>query len=187
MDVKDKKQRGRPKATTSLLSSEAIMQQAKVLMKKDGKVPSIRLLASSLGVDAMAIYYYFKNKNALLEAITISLVSDIYQPKGNQDWFTELKQLSFSYLTLLNQYSGLLETLLSIKFEGPAEVFQQRFNSIISPLALDETQAFDGLCLLVDYLHGFALAMKCNQDRTELNIEMIEGPLRLYCKALTPS
>ena len=38
--------------------------------------------------------------------------------------------------------------------------------------------------LLVDYLHGFALAMECNPNRDELNLEMIEQPVTFICKTM---
>ncbi|MGU3846002.1 TetR/AcrR family transcriptional regulator, partial [Vibrio diabolicus] len=75
MSVNEKK-RGRPAAKLSQLSAESILDSSKSLMKKDGKVPSIRSLATQLNVDPMAIYHYFKNKSALLEALTTSLVEE---------------------------------------------------------------------------------------------------------------
>ncbi|MFC5080198.1 helix-turn-helix domain-containing protein [Vibrio thalassae] len=56
------------------------MENAKRLMQMDGKIPSIRRLATELNIDAMAIYYYFKNKDELLEAVAVSLVEGIYLP-----------------------------------------------------------------------------------------------------------
>lgn len=183
MSVKDKK-RGRPAEAKRSLSSESIIKQAKQLMEQDGKVPSIRHLALTLGVDAMAIYHYFKNKNALLDAMTVSLMNDIYEPTLNEDWEGELKRLCVSYLELLDKYSGLLETLLSLKSQGPTETFTIRFNTVVHHLKLEENTANDALGLLVDYLHGFALAMKCNPDRNSLNSEMISGAIKLYCLAI---
>ena len=183
MTVKQKK-RGRPASHTEQLSQQAIITKAKSMMLSDGKMPSIRALASAISVDAMAIYHYFKNKDALLEAITVSLVSEIYQPNVEDDWQQALFALSSSYLNLLQQYSGLLETLLSMQSTGPAEVFVSRFNLILKPLDLDETQQTDILCLLVDYLHGFALACRCNTTSQRLDIEAIKGPLSLIFKAI---
>lgn len=183
MSVKEKK-RGRPKGASSQLSQQAIMDMAKTLMREEGKIPSIRKLASSLNVDAMAIYHYFSNKNALLEAITTSLIEDIYQPKVTDKWKLELNKLCSSYLTLLNNYPGLLETLLSMSSISPAEVFVERFNIVIEPLNLDAGSAKKALDLLVDYLHGFALALNCSGNQSTLNIDMVEGPLDLYCIAL---
>ncbi|MEZ8232847.1 TetR/AcrR family transcriptional regulator [Vibrio splendidus] len=184
MTVKDQK-RGRPKSGSSQLSAERILTIAKSMMRESGKVPSVRGLATELGVDAMAIYHYFKNKNDLLEAITVSLIEEVAQPELNQDWRDNLYRLSVSYLSMLNEYRGLLETLLTMKSLGPMEVFSERFEAVLSPLALTEEQTKNALDLLVDYLHGYALALNCNPDRTELTIEMVEKPLSLYCLALT--
>lgn len=183
MIVKPKK-RGRPVGSSSQLTALSIIDKAKTLMQHEGKVPSIRKLASSLDIDAMAIYHYFDNKNALLEAITVSLISDIYQPVTVNEWKSELTKLSTSYLTLLNNYSGLLETLLSMDALGPSQVFSERFNDVINPLNLEQEASTNALCLLVDYLHGYALALNNNQTQIELNIDMIKGPLDLYCIAL---
>lgn len=183
MNVKDKK-RGRPSGNGRSLSHDVIIKKAKNLMLTEGKIPSIRQLASALSVDAMAIYHYFKNKNTLLEAITTSLINDIYEPQENDDWQVELNCLCCSYLDLLEQYSGLLETLLSMQLEGPVEIFKKRFTAVVSSLNLDAKNTDDALSLLVEYLHGFALTMKCNTDKAALNIEMIKGPLSLYCKAI---
>ncbi|MDR8522617.1 TetR/AcrR family transcriptional regulator [Shewanella fidelis] len=185
MTVKQKK-RGRPASHAEQLSQQAIMTKAKSLMLSSGKMPSIRALASALSVDAMAIYHYFKNKDALLEAITISLVNEIYQPNIEDDWQQALMALSSSYLNLLQQYSGLLETLLSMQSTGPAEVFMSRFEMILKPLDLDGALQTDILCLLVDYLHGFALASRCNTTPQSLDIAAIKGPLSLIFKAIEP-
>lgn len=82
MSVKQKK-RGRPKGSKKQLSSVVIMDCVKKLMLEEGKVPSIRKIAVTLDVDAMAIYHYFSNKDALLEAVTVSLIDEIYEPSGD--------------------------------------------------------------------------------------------------------
>ncbi|PML87631.1 transcriptional regulator [Vibrio breoganii] len=186
MSVNQKK-RGRPKGSGNQLSSDAILRMAKSLMKAEGKIPSIRKLASNLNVDAMAIYYYFENKNKLLEAITSSLVNDIYEPVISDDWKSELYKLCTSYLSLHEDYPGLLETMLSMDVRGPAEVFYEKFEQVTKPLALDEATTMNGVSLLADYLHGYVLAMSCNSDREALDISMVKGPLQVYCMALENS
>lgn len=183
MSITEKK-RGRPKGTNNQLNTQAIMDMAKALMQEDGKIPSIRKLASHLNIDAMAIYYYFSNKNKLLEAITTSLIDDIYKPKVSQNWKLELYKLSTSYLTLLDNYPGLLETLLGMSSNSPAVVFSERFYVVIQPLQLDENSTNNALNLLVDYLHGYALAINCNNTDAILDVDMIKGSLELYCIAL---
>jgi AcrR family transcriptional regulator len=186
MAVNEKK-RGRPEGKLSQLSAKSIIEQAKCLMKNDGKVPSIRLLAKELNVDPMAIYHYFKNKNALLEALTTSLVAEIYQPQEISDWKGELKRLCVSYIELLREYNGLLQTMLSMTSQGPAQVFSERYKTIVAFLTLHEKTEKNGLDLLADYLHGFALSISCCHDANLIKVEMIDGPLALICRSLEVS
>ncbi|AZZ96175.1 helix-turn-helix domain-containing protein [Pseudoalteromonas sp. R3] len=186
MAVNEKK-RGRPARRQSLLSAESILDTARHLMKRDGKVPSVRAIATHLAVDPMAIYHYFKNKNVLLEALTTSLVAQIYQPSPNPDWQAELKRLCISYIELLSEYNGLLQTILSMKSYGPAQVFTQRFQAIVGPLGLHEKTEKDGLDLLADYLHGFALSASCCHDKALFKPSLMDGPLALVCRSLESS
>ncbi|AHJ01516.1 TetR/AcrR family transcriptional regulator [Vibrio parahaemolyticus] len=186
MSVNEKK-RGRPTAKQSQLSAESILDSANLLMKKAGKIPSVRLLATQLDVDPMAIYYYFKNKNALLEALTTSLVEDIYQPQANEDWQNELKHLCASYIELLREYNGLLQTMLSMTSHGPAQVFTERYQLIVQPLGLSQQVEQDSLDLLADYLHGFALSISCCHDASLIKTDMLDGPLNLICSSLLAS
>jgi len=185
MSVKEKR-RGRPKGSQAQLTAETILSQAKHMMLELEKMPSIRALATELRVDAMALYHYFDNKNALQEAIIISLIEEIYQPKLKGQWQQELSQLCYSYVSLLHQYPGLLETLLKMQTSGPAEVFIERFNHILSPLSLSNDVKKDAIDLLADYLHGFALALNC-QPKCDLTLEMMQRPLNFYFQAFQPA
>lgn len=182
MSVNDKK-RGRPKQGKTKLSKESIVTCSRTLMEQTGKIPSIRQVANSLDVDPMAIYHYFANKNALLEAIAITLMESIHKPTGSADWKKELELLCQSYLTLLHTHSGLLETLLSMQSHGPAHVFIDRYQTIIAPLGLSDETAKNALDMLADYLHGFALATRCNTDST-LTMEALDGPLGFFIRGL---
>lgn len=179
------KRRGRPVQGGSNLSAEKVLSQAKTLLADQGKIPSVRALATSLGVDAMAIYNYYQNKNALLEAIAVSLIDDIYQPAATAQWQAELQQLALSYLQLLRQYPGLLTTLLGMTSTSPAQVFAQRFNQALRDLPLTAETKQQALFLLVDYLHGFALACECSTDLPQQpQNNDIKGPLQLMIRGL---
>ncbi len=184
MSVKERK-RGRPGRSQGQLTSDLIVSTARSLMQKNGKVPSIRQVSGALGVDAMAIYHYFSNKSALLEALTVSLIDDIYEPTVDGNWQVELERLCKSYLALLQTYPGLLETLLTMDTFGPAQRFSERLALALTPLRLSEATFTDAQDLIVDYMHGVALAMQCNPDN--LSSDCIDGALGLVCKALEVS
>ncbi|AQS35699.1 hypothetical protein Sps_00495 [Shewanella psychrophila] len=61
---------------------------------------------------------------------------------------------------------------------GPSQVCSERFNDVIKPPRIN------ALNLPVDYLHGYDLALNNNQTKIELNIDMMSGPLNLYCITL---
>ena len=179
------KKRGRPSGAGNSLSAEKIINCARELLTKSGKVPSIRRLATELGVDAMAIYHYFSSKAVLLEAVTMDLIGDIYQPEGSEDWQGEVLQLCSSYLTLLNSHPGLLGTMLSMKNkDGPAEMFRQRFEQAVSSLSPRQNVFNDVLNLIADYLHGVALAMECDSEPATLMVDEIQRPLMLVMGVL---
>ncbi|MDO6763104.1 TetR/AcrR family transcriptional regulator [Agarivorans sp. 1_MG-2023] len=189
--VVKQKLRGRPKQNANSLTKQKILLQATALQQESGKVPSIRQLAAALQVDPMAIYYYFDNKNALLEALTLTLIEGIYQPQAseldqqsNHFWKGELTRLCESYLLLLQQNAGLLTTLLSMKTHGPAELFSQRFSLILRPLNLSQEHIEQALHLLVDYLHGFALAVSCNKTEDPLAMRVDDKVMAFFVEAL---
>lgn len=182
MPVKTKT-RGRPAQGGAKLEKALIIQCAQRMLKESGKVPSVRAIARELGSDPMAIYHYFKNKAALLEAVCISLMGSIHVPSTTGDWKTELELLCKSYVTQLCTYSGLLETMLSMPSTGPAEVFIERFQTILSPLGLSEKTKKDSLDLLADYIHGFALASRYSDDSTAF-LALMDGPLSLYIRSI---
>jgi AcrR family transcriptional regulator len=182
MKVNEKK-RGRPAKSQSVLGKKQIISVAKQLMESSGSIPSIRKLSAELNVDAMAIYYYFKNKNHLLEEITTSLISDIYCPLSSDNWQLELLTLCKSYLTLLERYDGLLATLLTMDADGPAQVFVSRFKFITQSLSLSVEDENTFLNLLVDYVHGFAFAKSCDTKQI-LKIDNIDKPFQLICKSI---
>jgi len=177
------KKRGRPAKNKGSLGKEQIISAAKLLMEQTESIPSIRALSTELNVDAMAIYYYFKNKNELLEEITTSLISDIYCPKKSNEWESELLKLSKSYLLSLERYNGLLEILLNMESKSPVEIFISRFKSITHPLKLSSDDENALLSLLVDYIHGFSLAKSCDKKQI-LKIDDIDKPFKLICKTI---
>ena len=57
----------------------------------------------------MGINHYFSNKLALLEALCISLIEEIHEPKAGGKWQDELEQLRKSYLELWGVQPSVLD------------------------------------------------------------------------------
>jgi len=180
--MQEHKSRGRPKKKDRQLNQELIIYMAKTLMREQGKVPSIRGLARSLDIDAMSIYHYFENKNRLLEAILTSLMDSIYFPQKKLLWQESLQLLVESYLNLLRNYKGLLETLITMTDHGPKAIFTARFNKIIAPLNLPEEKQKQTLSLLLSFLHGQVLLAT-----EEVDTDEFKQVFQLYCSLLNDS
>jgi len=180
------KKRGRPQKESKALSKEVIIKTAKNLMISGGKIPSIRSLSAELNVDAMAIYYYFKSKSLLLEELTTSLISEIYQPKKGLEWRGELRKLSKSYIALLSKYDGLLHTLLSMKSTSPANVFTSRFKIIMKKMKMSISIENASSNVLADYLHGYSIAMSCDITG-KLTVDDIDESLNIIFTGINAS
>ena len=181
-----KARRGRPNQDKQKLSAEVITVCAQKYIFEEKKTLSIRGLARSLNVDPMAIYHYFDNKTALLEAVTVLMMKRISSSQKYPCWQDELMALSKRYVALHIDYPGLLETLLAMgnAAHAPAQVFKASFDSAVAALALGEKESQAFLHLLVDYLHGFVLAMHCAPNPNPLGPDDMDAPLRLIFRAL---
>ncbi|MEO0561855.1 MAG: TetR/AcrR family transcriptional regulator, partial [Chloroflexota bacterium] len=186
MSVNGKK-RGRPRKGGDHLTDAAIIAAVRQQMFVEKKKITMRGLARRLDVDPMAIYHYFENKNALLEAVAVDVMDELYTPIGVESWETELEKLSLSYLTLLRGHPGLLEAMLRLlndKRSNPAMVFRERFTRAIADLGLNAKTEQAALNLLVDYLHGVALAHQTSDERSQPDSEQFERTFALYTRSL---
>jgi len=182
MDVKNRK-RGRPDKTKPGLSREAILTGARVWAFECGNRLTMRGLARYLNVDPMAIYYYFDDKKALLQALTTQWMESLYRPNGQGLWRDELTRLIDSYLKLLTANPSLKETLIAMGADAqpPAEVFRRRFEQATAELRLPPSRQTPALHLLVDYLHGMVLGYQTVGDAI---FEASHPTIRFYLEAL---
>jgi AcrR family transcriptional regulator len=90
------------------LSAEQILDAAQELVERDGlRQLSMPLLAQHVGSGVTSIYWYFRSKDALVEALAQRVLSNVHQqlpPVGDGPWDQEL----FRYF---DAFHGLLQTL----------------------------------------------------------------------------
>lgn len=182
-----KRRRGRPGKDAGKLEKRAIIQIAREMTLAKSKIPSIRRLASELNVDPMAIYYYFANKQELLEAVSISLISDLYCPDEEVPWRENLKSLCRSYISLLLAYPDLVSIILSISGEGAASVFIQRFETCVEDLTISREKIKTITDLLADYIHGFCFAAACNKTEKAITVDMADKPISFVIESIDNS
>ena len=90
------------------LSRERIVRTALELGEHDGlDALTMRGLGRELGVEAMALYYYFPSKEALLDAIVEKAVAEMRPPRSDAGgWEERFREVgSEVWLRLLDKYA----------------------------------------------------------------------------------
>src|SRR5438270_13452224 len=94
------------KARSTGLTAERIREQALRLIDTDGlEAFSTRKLGAALGCEAMAIYWYYPSKEALLDAIVDELMTRLgTAPADGYDWLDALRKLAHGYRKLAHKH-----------------------------------------------------------------------------------
>ncbi len=156
------RRRGRPTANSQVLDLDRIVQVAFAEMESGAGDFSMRGIAAALGVDPMALYHHVPGKRALIEAVVERafmgldrLPSRLAALRGGDE---KLFALALAYLRCVAPIPKLTQHLA----RGPQSLVHRRFNALF---ALARGTPFqegsrDSIArdLLVDYLHGVALA-----------------------------
>jgi AcrR family transcriptional regulator len=82
---------------------------------------TIRRLAHDYGVTPMALYWHFKDKDALLDGIAERLFVDVQLPVQTEDpWHTQLRATLAAFLTALRPHPSVAELTLTRLFLSDA-------------------------------------------------------------------
>jgi AcrR family transcriptional regulator len=132
--------RRRPRGS---LSREEILEAAREIVERDGlRQLSMPTLAAHLKSGVTSIYWYFRNKDALVDALAQQVLSDVHQklpPIGDGEWDDEL-------VAYFEAFHGLLQALPAYR-EVVAYGSGFIVESLLTPPA--QRRLEDGLALLV--------------------------------------
>ena len=98
----------------SQISLELITQRALELLDEVSiEQFSMRRLGKALDVDAKAVYYYFPNKESLLDAVLERAFAHLALPEDtNQPWQENLRHVARTYYDFLSQHPNLIALLM---------------------------------------------------------------------------
>lgn len=156
------RRKGRPTAEAPLLDIDRIVDAATQALQSGRGDFSMRGLAATLGVDPMALYHHVPSKQALLDAVVAQALQRLDGlPKRwahLPDRFERLYLLSEAYLRCVAPLPQLTRQLA----RGPAGLAHVRFAALFNAamgVPVEEGSVLAQVRdLLVDYLHGAALA-----------------------------
>ena len=114
------RKRGRSREPVGL-TTDRVRQEALRLIDEEGLEEfSTRKLGRALGCEAMAIYWYYPSKEALLDAVVDLLVSDIpSSARGTRDWVEALRQIAHAYRGIAHAHPRAFPLLATRRFATP--------------------------------------------------------------------
>ena len=155
---------GRPRRAATALASASILQAASILLEEIGEAFSMRALAQTLGVDAMALYHYYPGKEELMLALMAARFAalDPARPPFTRRQAPQRRVLALCalYLELVSATPYFVRLMARglVSQADVAERFTTLFELAIEGMQLNKKNRLRGRDALVDFLHGYALA-----------------------------
>jgi AcrR family transcriptional regulator len=105
------------------LSRERVLETAVAFADRDGlEALSMRKLGQELGASAMSAYYYFANKEQLLDGMVDVVFSEIEPPSLELDWKTAMRRRAVSTRDALNRHRWAIGHMEGRTDHGPANI-----------------------------------------------------------------
>jgi AcrR family transcriptional regulator len=151
------------------LSRERVLNTALKLADQGGlESLSMRKLGQELGVEAMAVYYHFANKDEVLDGIVDLVFGEIDLPVAGADWKTAMRHRAISLRDVLARHRWAIGMMESRRSPGPANL--RHHDAVIGNLraaGFDMDMVAHAYSLLDGYIYGFAL--------TKMNLPFSSG------------
>jgi len=165
------------------LTRERVLEAAMKLADGGGiEALSMRKLGRALGVEAMALYYHFANKERVIDGIVDLVFGEIDLPAAGTDWKAAMRQRAISVRDALLRHRWAIGLMESRTNPGPANL--RHHDAVIGCLraaGFDMAAAATAYSLLDAYVYGFALTkMNLPFDTTTDIAEMAETMLEPF-------
>jgi AcrR family transcriptional regulator len=162
------------------LSRELVLRTALTIADRGGlESLSMRKLGQELGVEAMALYYHFANREEIVDGIVDLVFGEMDLPPDGEDWRRAMRQRAISLRDALLRHRWAIGLMESRHTPGPANL--RHHDAVIGSLragGFDMAMAAHAYSLLDAYIYGFALTkMNLPFDATTDIAEMAESML----------
>jgi AcrR family transcriptional regulator len=143
------------------LSRETICTAALDLIEKDGLAAfSTRKLGRILGCEAMAIYWYYPSKDALLDAVVDKLMESVglAVTSADGDWISALRDVAHAYRKLAHDHPKAFPLLATRRFSSEGTYgFLEKLFELAHRLHIEDRVAARFYRVVSAYCNGFAL------------------------------
>ena len=137
---------------------------------------------ADLAVEAMAVYYYFANKDEVIDGMVDIVFSEIELPNDGAGWKTAMRKRAISLRDVLLRHRWAIGLMEARRNAGPANL--RHHDAVIGSLragGFGMDLAAHAYSLLDSYIYGFALTkMNLRFDASEEVAEVAEGMLQRF-------
>ena len=152
---------GRPRQDSGL-SHEAIRAAALAMIEKDGLAElSIRKLGKELGCEAMALYWYYPSKDALLDAVVDELIAPVAAAVAApaKSWLDLLRTVARAYRGVASAHPNAFPLLATRRFASEGTfAFLDRLFETARAHGVSDRDAARAYRIVGSYVSGFALS-----------------------------
>lgn len=143
MEATRTRQRSAETPTRPGLTREQIVEVAVALVDAEGLDRlTLRRLADHLGVTPMALYWHFRDKEALLAALGEMLFSSIDYPPAVEDWARDLDAVMLAVLEALRRHPAIAPlALTTVLSTVPGLELSERVLSLLCDAGLEDAVA----------------------------------------------
>lgn len=140
------------------LTAERIRDEALRLIDAEGlDAFSTRRLGAALGCEAMAIYWYYPSKEALLDAVVEQLIGSL-QFTPTESWIDALRGLAQAYRKLAHDHPKAFPLLATRRFASPGALrFLEGLFDMARREGLDDRAIARFYRAVASYCNGVAL------------------------------
>lgn len=145
---------------------------------------SMRRLGARLGVDAMAVYYYFPNKQALVTRLVESVFRGLPPVADGGRWQARVLNWAAAYRGLALAHPNLVFQIFANAeaVNLAVAIANESLHRAIGEAGLQELEIAPSADTVVDFVHGFVLAEVATKasagamdDAFRYSIELIIG------------
>ena len=165
------------------LTRQRVLETALRLADQGGlESLSMRKLGQELGVEAMALYHHFANKDEVLDGIVDLVFAEIELPPAGRDWKGEMRRRAVSLRDALARHRWAIGLMESRRNPGSANL--RHHDAVIGSLrsgGFDMEMAAHAYSVLDGYIYGFALTkMNLPFDASDDVAEVAEAMLEPF-------
>lgn len=121
---------------------------------------SMRRLGARLGVDAMAVYYYFPNKQALVRRLIATVFRGLPPVSSEGPWQARVLEWASAYRGLALAHPNLIFQIFANTeaVNLAVAIANESLHAAVSEAGLPASEVGPAADTIVDYVHGFVIA-----------------------------